>query len=312
MSLIDIQELPSHSVRFGERGKKEHVRQFLGISNNAYDQPESIARSRLCPKVGTEDHLDGTCIIIDVDVQRRITDEPGYFWTITYTSSTEFDDNQHLSPLSLPTAYNWSPQQYERYTEKDNRGRFIKTAAGTIIPEKVEDSRWVIAARKNLAKPPAYLLNFNNALNSGSVVVDGIRFAKQLLMCKGLRIGEVQRETYRGVRLEYREVSFELHYRKEGWKARTPNADMVELRDAEFLVKERDGSIRLDRDGTPVRRRRKQRVKIMIGEPKEYIDSPWPLRRDGSALPEDYQPEDVTYIESDVYKTLDFNALPLR
>lgn len=313
MSLLGpIEPLPGHSVRMGERGRKEYIRQFLGKSRSPYDEPESIAESRHCPKVGDEDRKDRLMRIIDVDVTRKISDEPCNLWIITTTSSTDFDDNQDMSPLALPTAFSWHAEQFERYTEFDVKKRLIRTTAGTIIPVKIEDSRWVISARKNLAVVPAVISTLNNALNSGSVIVDGVQFAKLTLMCKGVRVGEVQRETFRGKRLEFREVSFQLHYRREGWKNRTANADFVQLVEAWHIVREKDGSIKLGKDGQPVRRRGKKRQKIMIGEPRDYITEPWPLAKDGTMLQEDYEPEDVQFIESDVYFPKDFNILPLR
>jgi hypothetical protein len=339
MALIRVEQLPGHSTRRGERGKREHTRELLGFSNSATDDPDSIASSRRCPQVGKPDPFDPTMVIVDVNVQRHVSDDVNNLWRIGYTSSTEFDGDQDVSPLDLPAEINWYSEQFERYTNVDVNGKVIRTTAGTIFPMKIDDSRWVIDVSKNLDKPPRSLLNFANVLNSAQISVDGISFPKRTLMCKGTRIEPEVTETWKGQRLTFRKVKFQLHYRKEGWKAREPNVDFVELSNysAERKVR-KDGKWVFDKykenvyamkpdpnkpkgvlkrtlihsKGDIIYETKVQRVKIRVGSPAAEVTEPWPLAKDGSRLPDDYKPEDVSYIEADVYRPVDFSALPLK
>lgn len=311
--------LISFKPAFGDKGsftgpnKGTFTSTFVGISNNKFDTVLSIAADPKVYKVGTRFRpYAANAVVTQVDPQRR--DEIGNFkvWDIAVTASTE-EEVLVKNPLAEPAKISLSSDQYEMTTRKTAKGDWIRTTAGSIIPVQKEDSRYVLDVVKNVRSIPAYILNMNNTKNSGAVVVKGLVFNKGKLMVKGIR-GEEATAELNGQTINYVVMSFQLHYRREGWTVKYPNVDFEEIlfswraaiRDEygnprrvggkllyELLQKARRPI--LDLDGTPVK-------------------EPWPLDRQGRALPnKNGIPQgQIIELEADVYTESNFNALPLN
>ena len=134
----------------------------------------------------------------------------------------EEDEN----PLARPAKISWSAAMYQRATLFDADGKPIRNAAGDLFdPQEVEDERWVISVKKNVAAVPKWILSYRMVVNDGAVRIQGLTFPKETLRLQGLAISEEQIEN----RIPFYEVSFELHFREEGWRRPLINRGYNEL-----------------------------------------------------------------------------------
>lgn len=309
MSLIAIGPAFGDSGTFEPPTKAEYTRAYVGHSNNPYDNPLSIVRDPLCPKPGTRDPFDLRAWITSVQAERR--DQTALVWDITVNASTEYDPDAEVHPLLQPARITPASDQYLTTTRKNARGEWIRNAAGTVIPLEKEESRWVFNIEKNVRVLPAFLMELNNKINSGVVFLKGLLVPRHTLMVKGLR-GEEQETRFQGAKLQYVTLFFQLHYNRQGYKVRFPNVDLVELVPVRY-VPERDTQGRIRRVNHQVQYQRLQRVRTPIldadGEP---VTEPWPLDRQGRALPRDYTASQLVELEEDVYEEVSFDVLPLR
>lgn len=306
--LISISQGWGGSGDFEQGAARNYTRIFLGQSNRDDDTELSIRNSPLCPKVGDRDPYDREAIISRVSV--RLQDESDRLWRITVSSTTQVEPER--SPLDEPAQITWDSDQYEALACVDKDGKPARNTAGDILLFPYEDSRWVATVSKNVATVPRWITDYNNAINSGSVTVDGIRFAKRQLMCKHIRIGSIQTARVNNREIRYRQISFQLHVRHDGWVIKHPNVGFNELREFARPVIDRDtGEVLRDSDGRPIYQRVKRKERITIGDPPEYPSEPQPLDREGRVIV-DPDIDDLIEVEIRRYRELNFNRLPLR
>ena len=75
--------------------KANYTWPFVGVSNNRFDTPLSVARDRLCPQMGRRDPVDPRAFVKNVNAKRRAKSH--YVWDITVQSTTEFDPDEDES-----------------------------------------------------------------------------------------------------------------------------------------------------------------------------------------------------------------------
>lgn len=307
MALVSIGLDFGDSGRFELFDRRSYVRKYVARSNNRFDNPLSVQRDRLCPRPGQQDPIDPGALFTSVEPTRR--DGTSFVWDITATSSSEFEFDE--DPLSKPARITPSSDQYVTTSTVDAEGRPIMTTARTLIPIEKEASRWVFNVEKNLPYLPSWLMGMNNKINSGVVFIKGVIVPRHTLMVKGLR-GEEQEARVNGRRVAYMTVFFSLHYQREGYRQKVPNVDLVEIGE-EALVVRRDRTGRIirvnqhpDYDRVVSARRR---IKDENGQDRT---EPWPLDRQGRALPLDYTADQVLYLDVDAYEETSFDLLPLR
>lgn len=208
-------------------------------------------------------------------------------WDVTVTWTTENisrdADNTpqaKTNPLSEPALFDWDGEQYQRPAIIDTSGNLIGNAAGDPYdpPEMIDDSRLVCRVEKNVAAVPGWLLAFRDAVNSGPFALDGLGVAAG--QAKFQRLSLSRQQVRNGVR--YRVLKFEIHLRAEGWRLRPINAG---FRDA-------NGEAIVLPDGT-------------------YPTAPVPLLPDGSGPLDPPTLAGTNFGDHAVYRTADFNQLPL-
>ena len=307
MSLVSLAPYFEKEGTFAE--DSEYTYSYIGQSNDVQDQPEDIKSSALCPEYGDRDPQKRGNFIVNVRVRPMDTDEPGYWWIITTDSSPNYQAPEN--PLRLAAVIEWDTDPFTNYASRDNKGKPLLNKANDRLIVPVEDSRWVITVRKNMPRPPGYLLNFNNAINSSVVNVDGISFRQEKLMCKRLRIGGRQEAEYNGRTVYFREVSFQLHYRYDGWKVTHDNVGYNEIHRGLYPALDDNGHQIINEDNELVSTVQTKKRRIMVGDPPEVPTEPQALTREGKAI-ENPRQSDIIELEFEVYRSLNFSQLPLR
>lgn len=308
MALVSIGLDFGDSGQFSLPSKRNYSRRFVARSNNRFDNPLSVVRDRLCPKPGQRDPYDPGAYVTSVEATRR--DQTRIVWDIFASYSTELEQDEE-NPLAERAKITLKSDQYTRTTTRNAQGRSITTTAGSLIPVEVDDSSWVLSVTKNVRSIPLWLLDMNNKVNSGTVPIRGLLIPRRKLQIKGI-IGSDESTRINGQRLDYIGLSFELHYKREGYKVRLPNVDYVQVvRNKTRVQRDRMTGRPILSSGLPVYETVRERVPILVGDPAERPSEPWPLDRNGKALPENYTASQVIHIEEDVLEETSFLLLPL-
>ena len=140
-----------------EQGNRlEVTRYFLAMATNVNDGVLDIWRSRrdLLPY---QPHPNSPRLRVASNEPRRR--EGTLLWDITVQYSAELQEREEdENPLARPAKISWSAAMYQRATLFDADGKPIRNAAGDLFdPQEVEDERWVISVKKNVAAVPKWI-----------------------------------------------------------------------------------------------------------------------------------------------------------
>jgi hypothetical protein len=156
-------------------------------------------------------------------------------------------------------------------------------------PQVYDDSRLVGTIVKNLARTPAHILNYQDAINSDSVKIDGLVFPKFTLK-SAVRVSRWITEG----KYKYRQVTTVVQYREEGWDFEIQDKGYEEL--SQTLAKVVAGIV-------PV-----SQLKKITDRNGAFVKDPQLLDGKGKLL----QPgKDPVYFVWRKYKELPFSRLPL-
>lgn len=234
-----------------------------------------------------------------------------YLFGVTVTYATPSGELEQ-SPLDLPADITLATEQYEGLTCYDDEGEPILNSAGDLVYLPKESSRWIFNVTKNLPAVPAWLLDYNNAVNNGLVSVKGLSCSKETLMCKNVNAGKDETVKVNGRFVTFVPFSYQLHYQAEGWKGKHPNVGFNEKLEVE-IPQESDtviGKI-LVVEGKVKTKKQVVKRRIKIGFPAEYPTEPQPLDSKGRVI-KNATAKDILQIEAGVYKKKNFGQLPLR
>ena len=208
-------------------------------------------------------------------------------WEVTVTWTTEDvardangNPQSKSNPLAEPAKHDWSGEQFQRPAVDDIHGDMIGNAAGDPYdpPEMIDDSRLVVRVEKNVAAVPAWVLQYQDAVNSAAFTVDGFSVAQHKAKFQRLQLSRTQ--VRNGT--VFRVLKFELHLREYGWRLRPLNQGFRNIE---------GDAIQLP-DGT-------------------YPTSPVPLLADGTDRLDPPSLQNANYGDHEVYQSRDFNNLPL-
>lgn len=204
-----------------------------------------------------------------------------------YTSEWEIRPN----PLNDPAHISWKAEQFERPAWRDRDGYAILNSAGDFFATLpvIDDSRFVVSVKKNLAAVPVWVATYQDAINSAPFTVDGILVATGLGKLQSLHIGETQERN----NIKYRVLSFDIHLREEGWDLEILDQGFTRVGD--YALGEDTGKKYSagDRDGDQT-----------ISETPVLLDG------NGQKL-SPANPLTAVFLPFSVYKQKDFNLLPL-
>lgn len=234
-----------------------------------------------------------------------------YLFAVTVTYSTQGGELD-VSPLDLPADITLGTEQYEGLTCYDAEGVPILNSAGDLVYLPVESSRWIFNVSKNLPAVPQWLLDFNNATNSGLVTIKGIPCGKGTVMCKNVFAAKDESAKVNGRTVNFVPFSYQLHYQREGWKGKHPNVGFNEKLEVD-IPQESDtvvGKIIVENGKVKTTKQIVKR-RIKIGFPAEYPTEPQPLDKKGKLI-KNPTAKDILQIEAEVYKERNFGQLPLR
>jgi hypothetical protein len=265
------------------KGIRTYSDTHLLITDTKTDDQYDIGSHPDVPVIGETHPGDASAWCISVE-PRCVEGYRGWHVTTTYSSEVQLDS---ADPTDDAAVITWSGEQFQIVAVFDRNDDLIVNSAGDPFdpPLMADDSHFVVNVSKNMASVPATILNYQDAVNSGSFTVDGVTIAAGLAKMQRVSIGQVQR---RGSDT-FRVVEFEIHLRRDGWK--------LTALDAGFRERTAGGPP----DGIK---------NIKNPDDGENVTAPVPLDGSGGALL-DPSPTNCQFLEFDYYKTADFSSLPL-
>ena len=156
---------------------------------------------------------------------KRDTVQPR-LWTVEVRWSTDRETQQRQTeenPLNRPAKRNWGSEHYSKVVDHDLRGKPMQNSAGEFfdpLPE-IDDSRPILTVTRNEANP----WNFSRAIQYQDAINSDEFYGFDPRQCKiNIRANEVYENLY-----HYWEVTYEIHFRREGWRLKLINRGKNEL-----------------------------------------------------------------------------------
>jgi hypothetical protein len=280
---------------------------FMTSSQESFFDVMSDVR---CPRKYDRHPRDNRLVLLNISPQQR--SDAFRIWDIDLEySSIARKREEEENPLNEPAEITWDTDEESEVIWEDGEGNPLNNTVGELL-EGIEEvvSHWVIRIKKNVAKVPRYILDYDLAVNDGSVRISGLTFPKETLWLRRLHISEKQTKND----TDYYEFSFELHYKSATWARYFPNRGFHEM---------------VDVPGTAGLLQEKQRI-LINGEPAaepQWIDASGkrPTERIAELvspnetrshvvirIKQTLDPEDFIFLRFLTKKRKNFGVLPLK
>lgn len=151
---------------------------------------------------------------------RDITAEPkagATAWVVTANYSSAGSEIAQ-NPLQDAAKITWTTEQFQIPAIVDEDDKAIVNSAGDPFdPPNMRDfSRRIAVVTKNMSSPPSWLLDYQDAVNSATFQIDGISIPADKAKCQRVDISDIRERSG----IQYREVTTEIHFSRDGWKLR--------------------------------------------------------------------------------------------
>jgi len=210
MAVTYVGELAEGRRATNSRGVRTYTRVFRLTTSSQTDNAFTVGSNGSLPVIGNTFPSDGNAYCTDLDVQCV---RGWRIWDVTATYSTERAIN--TVPTSDPVFVQWDTEQFTKPATQDKNGDAIVNSAGDpfLPPEQMDDSRRVVTITKNLSSVPAWVLTYQDAVNSDTFTIDGVSIAIGEAKMQRVSVGpaEIRNGT------TFRAVTFVIALRRDGW-----------------------------------------------------------------------------------------------
>lgn len=269
----------------GIDGRLRLSQKYKVLTDNKNDESDTVLRASALPYLGQLYQGDFLAYCDNITATQDSASPTLWVVTATYTNERlgENGEQPNEDPLADPVDVSWSTEQYQRVADTDNASQGIVNSAGDPFdpPAMRDESRRVVTITSNESTVPSWVLSYQDAVNSSACTIDGFSVAAGQAKCQSVTISSAKRRND----TTYRQVSFSIHLRNEGWKLKLLDQGFRERDDdnkLQQITNEADGS----EPTAPV---------LLDGSGKALTDP-----NVGSAV----------FLDFDVYTELDFTALP--
>jgi hypothetical protein len=273
-------EIPAGRQGRNSLGIRTYQRQFRLVTDSRSDGPYAIGSNASLPSIGSVHPEDSSAWCRELTVDN---DEPYTGWIVTANYSSERELSE--TPTSDPAFITWDSEQFQKPAIQDKDGDAVVNSAGDFFdpPAMMDDSRRVVTVQKNLTTVPAWILDYQDAVNSDSFSVDGVTIAIGTAKMQRVSVGaeDIRNGT------TFRQVTFTMHLQRDGWD--------MQILDAGFR--------RIDPGDST------KRIAISLDDGTEPT-TPALLNGSGGLL-SNPTPANAVFKTFSVYKTRTFSSLPL-
>lgn len=232
MTITYIGEI--HAPATNNKGSRSYTRTFKLKTTAQTERAYHVGSHASLPVIGELHPDDSTawCVALHVDPT-----DPWKGWTATAEYSTERELAE--DPTADPALISWDSEQFQKPAIYSYAGTAIVNSAGDPFdpPNMMDDSRRIVTVIKNLAVVPAWILTYQDAVNSDSFVLDGVTIGIGLAKMQRVAVGEEQRRNG----TLFRTVTFSIHLEKDGWLLEPLDAGFREIVSGERINILNDG-----------------------------------------------------------------------
>jgi hypothetical protein len=213
MAVTYVGELAEGRRASNNRGVRTYTRVFRLTTSSQADNEYVVGSNASLPVIGNIHPSDANAYCENLDVQCV---RGWRIWDVTATYTTERQLNS--VPTSDPTYITWDTEQFQKPATEDKDGNGVVNSAGDPFnpQEQMDDSRRVVTVQKNMSSVPAWVLTYQDAVNSDTFTIDGVSISPGT--AKMQRIGVGPPEIRNGT--AFRQVTFVIALRRDGWAFR--------------------------------------------------------------------------------------------
>jgi hypothetical protein len=279
MTVTYLGEDPGGRTAQNTKGVRTYQRRFKLETSSDTEDAATVGSNASLPIIGNTHPGDGNAYCIGLKVENT---NPFKGWTVT----AEYSDERVINtdPTVDDAEISWGSEQFQKVAAFDRDGNAIVNSAGDLFdpPAMMDDSRRVVTVTKNLATVPAWILDYQDAVNSDTFTVDGVSIAVGKAKMQAVTVSPKQRRN----NTVFRAVTFTIHLQRDGWG--------LDILDAGYNRKDPN-------DAT-------ERLPITVNG--VLPSAPFPLNGSGAPL-ENPSPANCVFRTFNVYKTRAFSSLPL-
>lgn len=194
-------------------GEVEHVEHYEILFDEPPDSEVPCYLDSRSPKIG-DVHPDDPRTFV---ASREATSTDGVKFDLAVTYSRTKTEEGEDSPLDKPAVITARSEKRTILTVLDADGNPILNTAGDILgAHEVQHSYIVISVVKNMPVDPwpAWVLKYRDVVNLSQMQFKGLTWPKQTLKLDSVSIGDEQTEND----IQFVQVTFDLSYRREGWR----------------------------------------------------------------------------------------------
>lgn len=246
MTVIYVEEISSGRTAKNSKGVRSYQAQFCLITTSQTDRPYDVGSHPSLPLIGSPHPDDPTAFCTDLDV---VNSDPWAGWTVTAAYSTEREISEN--PLLERAVITWGSDQFQRPAVIDKFGNLIVNSAGDPFdpPAMIDDSRVSCTVTKNVSAAPSWLLEYHNATNSDSFIIDDVPVAARTAKVQAVSLGEWQSRSG----IDYRVLSYTLSFQYEGWPLVLLDQGMRKISGSKRVpIPNADSPVPLDGTGQPI------------------------------------------------------------
>lgn len=267
-------------------GVRTYSRTYLFTASSQSDDEYTLLNHVSAPEYGSVHPSDPGAWVNS----RQAKCESGY---VDWKLYVKWSSKRELAtdPTAEPAIITVSTEQFQKVADKDINGYAVCNSAGDPFdpPYMMDDSRRVIHVQKNMSGHPAWILNYQDAVNSDAVTIKGVTYAVGQMKLQRVSIGEDQ--VRNGV--PFVVVSLEIHCQRDGWHLKPLDAGFRELA--------WDGLTRINIYNP---------ASTTDDTERERISAPVPLNGSGQVL-ENPDTSTSVFLDYQIYVTEAFADLPL-
>jgi len=260
-------------------------RTWLVKTDDKTDREDVVSTATGLPAYAAVHPADATCYATSISYNQLSETPTAWTVTVGYTSERELN----ADPEDDEVLVSWSSEIYQEPIFQDINGDALLNSAGDyfIDPSPTRENAHLIAKIKaNVAAVPTWTLDYQNAVNNGSITIGGLIIAAGQAKMQRLEIGPRQK---RGI-YPFHELSFEIHLRLEGWRFQPLDAGF------RYLVGGLPVQIKIDSAGD-------------VSSSGDEPTTPIPLNGSGDILSAP-APGTAVFGNFQVYNEFDFTLLP--
>lgn len=203
---------------------------FHVYTDNKNDTQLTIIQSGMVPLPRSAHPSSAGLLCNKLGIKQDAACPTHWFVTASYSNQPLPQNEKEENPLNQPAKITWDPVEFERPTifDKDDKP-YLNSAKESYDPQMVDDARKVAKVEKNIAADlPAWWISFPEVfLNETAVLIDGQTIPAKKGKFKNFRAGE--RQIQAGT--AFRVLSYEIHYKKDGWKRKLLDEGYMRLVD---------------------------------------------------------------------------------